>query len=190
MTWRRSPPKVSSMGCSVPEGPVARLRPAVEDDVPAIVAIYNASVAVNTASWDTAPHSVAERLAWFHDRTRAGQAVLVAEQDGRVVGWAAWGPFRSKAGYRLTMEHTLYVAESARGQGVGRLLMAGILETAAAAGVHVLVGAVSADNEASIALHERFGFVDVGRMPQVGAKFGRWLDLVLLHKQLDDRPVP
>lgn len=172
------------------EAPAAVLRPATEADVPAIVAIYNASVAVNTASWDTEPQTVAERLTWFRGRVEAGQAVLVADLEGRVVGWASWGTFRPKAGYRLSMEHTLYVDESARGHGVGRLLMTGIIDTAAAAGVHALVGAVSSENEVSIALHERFGFVEVGRMPQVGAKFGRWLDLVWLQKLLDDRPAP
>lgn len=168
----------------------ATLRPATEADVPAITAIYNASVAVNTASWDTEPQTEADRLAWFRDRTAAGQAVLVAELAGRVVGWGSWGTFRPKAGYRMTMEHTLYVDETARGHGVGRLLMTGIIDTATAAGMHALVGAVSSENEVSIALHERFGFVEVGRMPQAGAKFGRWLDLVWLQRLLDDRPAP
>ena len=166
------------------------LRPATLEDAEAVTAIYNQSVAVNTASWDTAPQSVAERRAAMADRLAAGQAFLVAELDGRVVGWGSWGPFRAKHGYRHTMEHTLYVDESARGHGVGRLLMQGLIDTARAAGVHVLVGALSHENDVSMALHERFGFVEVGRMPQVGAKFGRWLDLVLVQLVLDDEPTP
>lgn len=172
------------------EPAAATLRRATPADIAEIVRIYNASVEVNTASWDTALQTLEERRAWFDARTAAGQAVLIAELGGAVVGWASWGTFRPKAGYRMTMEHTLYVDDAARGRGVGRLLMQGILDTATQAGVHVLVGAVSSENEASIALHERFGFVEVGRMPQAGAKFGRWLDLVLLQKVLDDRPTP
>lgn len=168
----------------------AELRQATAADVPAICEIYNASVETNTASWDTNKHSVDERLAWFAARSRAGQAVLVADLDGQVVGWGSWGTFRDKTGYRLTAEHALYVADAARGRGVGALLMDGIICTATAAGVHVLVGAISSDNHPSIKLHERFGFSEVGRMPQVGAKFGRWLDLVLFQRLLDDRPAP
>lgn len=158
--------------------------------MPAICEIYNASVKVNTASWDTACRSVDECLAWFTARTGAGQAVVVADLDGQVVGWGSWGTFRDKSGYRLTAEHTLYVTASARGRGVGALLMGGIIDTATTAGMHVLVGAISSDNDESIKLHERFGFAEVGRMPQVGAKFGRWLDLVLMQRLLDDRPAP
>lgn len=155
-----------------------------------MVAIYNQSVAVNTASWDTEPQTVPERRAWFEERSAAGQAVLIAEVAGRVVGWASWGPFRDKAGYRMTREDTLYVDESARGLGVGRLLLGGLVSTAREAGVHVLIAAVSHENDVSIALHEKLGFVEVGRLPQAGAKFGRWLDLVLLQLTLDDRLLP
>ena len=177
------------MGCSVAE-PMPILRPATAQDVPAMVAIYNQSVAVNTASWDTEPQTVPERRAWFEERSVAGQAILIAEVAGRVVGWASWGPFRDKAGYRMTREDTLYVDESARGLGVGRLLLGGLVSTAREAGVHVLIAAVSHENDVSIALHEKLGFVEVGRLPQAGAKFGRWLDLVLLQLTLDDRLLP
>ncbi|WP_454229701.1 N-acetyltransferase family protein [Propioniciclava flava] len=168
----------------------ATLRPATPHDVASIVDIYNQSVAVNTASWDTAAQTVAERLAWFEARTTAGQAVIVAERHGRVIGWGSWGPFRAKDGYRMTMEDTLYVDDSARGLGVGSQLLAALIDSARDAGVHALIAAVSHENDASIALHKKHGFTQVGRLPQVGAKFGRWLDLVLLQRTLDDRPLP
>ena len=188
MTSPRSPPRASWTGCWVPE---PRLRRARGDDIEAILAIYNASVAVDTASWDSAPQTLAERQAWFEERAAAGHAVLVAVDDAdTVLGWGSWGPFRAKHGYRLTMEHTLYVAEGARGTGLGRLLLQGLIDTASHAGVHVLVGALTQENTASLALHERLGFVEVGRLPQVGAKFGRWLDLVLVQRILDDAPAP
>lgn len=167
------------------------MRAATRDDVPAILDIYNASVAVDTASWDTAPQGLAERAAWFDARDAAGHAVLVAvDPAGVVLGWGSWGPFRAKHGYRLTMEHTLYVAEHARRRGVGRALMRAIIETAREAGVHALVGGLSHENEVSLVLHRRFGFVEVGRLPQVGVKFGRWLDLVLVELLLDEAAAP
>lgn len=166
------------------------IRRATAADVPAIWAIYNDAVATTTATWDYDPQPLAERQAWFAGHEVSGHAVLVAEVDGRVLGWGAWGPYRAKHGYRLTMEHSVYVDAAARGRGVGRLLLAGLIDTAREAGVHVLVGAVTDDNEVSIALHRAFGFAEVGRMPQVGVKFGRWLTLVLLQLTLDDGPPP
>lgn len=166
------------------------VRPARPDDVPAILDIYNEAVATTTASWDTRPESLAARQAWYDRRVGLGQAVLVAEEDGRVIGWGSWGTFRDKAGYSRTMEHTLYVDAAARGRGVGNALLAAIIETARASGVHVLLGVLSHENETSMRLHEKFGFREVGRLPQTGAKFGRWLDLVFVQLTLDDAPLP
>lgn len=166
------------------------IRAARPEDVPAINAIYNASVAVSTASWDIDPEPLATRQAWFERRARLGHPVLVAEDDGRVLGWGSWGTFRDKPGYARTMEHTLYVAEDARGRGVGNALLAAIVETARAAGVHVLLGVLSNENDVSLRLHEKLGFREMARLPQVGAKFGRWLDMVLVQLVLDDAPAP
>ena len=115
--------------------------------------------------------------------------VLVAVAAGEVVGWCSFGDFRDTTrwpGYQYTVEHTIHVREDNRGDGVGRSLMTVLLERAQSLGKHVMVGAVTAENEASIRFHERLGFVEVARMPQVGAKFGRWLDLVLLQKRMDE----
>lgn len=170
--------------------PPAVVRDAAEADVAAILAIYNDAVANTVATYDLDPVSYESRLDWFTEHRELGQAVLVAEVDGRVVGFGAWGTFRPKAGYAKTMEHSLYVDAAARGLGVGRLLMQALIDTARAAGGHVLIGALDADNRASVNLHEGFGFVEVGRLPQVGAKFGRWLDLAFYQLLLDDAPAP
>jgi phosphinothricin acetyltransferase len=110
-----------------------------------------------------------------------------------VVGFAAYEHFRGDGkwpGYRGTVEQTIHVRESHWGRGVGRALIEGLVERAQAAGLHVIVAAIDGDNEASIRFHERLGFVEVARMPQTGQKFGRWLDLVLMQRVIDDRPQP
>jgi len=122
-----------------------------------------------------------------------GYPVLVAVAATELVGWCSFGDFRDTTrwpGYRTTVEHTVHVREDHWGGGIGRGLMTQLFEAAQSLGKHVMVGAVTADNDASIRFHERLGFVEVARMPQVGVKFGRWLDLVFLQKILDEREVP
>lgn len=164
------------------------IRPAVAADAAAINTIYNTFVTTSTATWDTEVEPVGAREKWLADRQAAGQAVLVAEVAGQVVGYAAWGPFRSKRGYARTMEHTVYVSDAAQGSGLGTALLTELIAQARLAGVHVLLGVISGDNTGSIRLHERMGFTEVGRLPQTGVKFGRWLDLVFLQLTLDDGP--
>jgi len=166
------------------------VRDATRDDVPAILAIYNDAVLHTTATYDLEPVTLADRLAWYDGRRALGHAVLVAEDAGRVVGFGSWGTFRAKAGYDRTMEHSVYVDAAAQGRGTGRLLLRAIIDTARAAGVHALIGVLDADNAASVRLHESFGFVACGRLPQVGAKFGRWLDLAFHELLLDADPTP
>lgn len=167
-----------------------RIRPAVRGDVPAILAIYNDAVATSTASWDVEPVGLEERLARFDAQAAAGLPLLVADADGAVLGYATFGPFRPKAGYARTMEHSVYLAPDARGLGLGRRLMVELIAAAREAGVHALVGALDATNVVSLRLHAQLGFVEVGRLPQVGAKFGRWLDLVFVQLLLDADPHP
>ncbi len=166
------------------------VRPATVEDVPAILAIYNEAVANTTASWDYDPVTLEHRLERFEVARTNGWATTVADEDGRVLGYGSWGPFRSQMGLAQTMEHSVYVDAAARGRGVGRLLLRAIIDTARAAGVHALVGCLDATNEVSLRLHQSFGFVEVGCLPQVGAKFGRWLDLAFLELLLDDADAP
>lgn len=166
------------------------IRRATDADAAAITEIYNDSVAVATASWDEAPERVDDRRAWLADRDAAGDVVLVAVDGDQVLGWAGYGPFRFKSGYRHTREHTIYLAEEARGRGIGRRLLAALIDQARARGVHVLIGSLSHENDVSWRLHESLGFRQVGRLPQVGAKFGRWLDLVFVALVLDELDVP
>ena len=160
------------------------IRPAVVADLPTLTDIYNEAGVGTTASYDIEPVSVQSRRAWFDQSTAAGFPILVAEEAGRVVGYAAYGPFRNKAGYAHTVEHSIYIDPGARQAGVGRALMAHLIAHATARGVHVMVGVLDADNAASIAFHRSLGFVEVGRMPHLGRKFGRWLDVVMVQLML------
>jgi L-amino acid N-acyltransferase len=169
------------------------VREAVDADLPAIVELQNVLLSTTDVEWTETPHTVMERGKWMRQQRERGHPVLVAMASREVVGWCSFGDFRDTTkwpGYRFTVEHTIHVREDQWGQGVGRGLMTGLFDAARVRGKHVMVGAVTGENDASIRFHERLGFVEVARMPQVGAKFGRWLDLVLMQKYLDEREVP
>lgn len=157
---------------------------AEEAHLPGILAIYNPAVTHTTAIWNDVTVDLANRRDWWRGRTAAGFPVLVAAEGDAVLGYASYGPFRPFDGYRQTVEHSVYVAEDAQRRGVATALLQALEARARAAGMHVMVGGIAADNAASIRLHERLGFVETARMPEVGRKFGRWLDLVLMQKVL------
>jgi L-amino acid N-acyltransferase len=164
------------------------VRDATDADAEAISAIYNALVPTTTVAWTEELESVDQRRAWLGDQAERGDPVLVAEVGGEVVGFASYGGFRDSMkwpGYARTVEHTIHVREDHWGSGIGRTLMEALVDRARAAGKHVMVGALDGANDASLRFHERLGFVEVARMPEVGRKFGRWLDLVLVQRTLD-----
>jgi len=113
------------------------------------------------------------------------QPVLVADGDDQLLGFATYGSFRSGPGYRHTAEVTIHLASQARGRGIGRKLLQSLLDQAGEDGIHVMVAGVSAKNPAAINFHQALGFTEVARMPEVGRKDGRWLDLVLMQKLLN-----
>ena len=159
------------------------LRDAIAADVGRILEITNDAIEHTTAIWSLAPTSLDERLAWFRARRQRGYPVLVAEgAGGQVLGYASYGEFRPREGYRHTAEHSLYVDARVRGHGIGSALLGALLERAWAGGVHVLVAGIDGDNRGSIRLHERFGFTKAGHLCQVGRKFDRWLDLVFMQR--------
>lgn len=160
-----------------------RIRPALETDLPAILAIYNDAVENTTAIWNETPADLANRNAWFAERTGKGFPVLVAERES-VIGYGSFGDFRPFEGYRVTVEHSVYVAKEARGHGAGEALLAALIAEAQRMDKHNMIGGIDASNTPSLALHVKFGFEEVGRMPGVGEKFGRPLDLVLMQKVL------
>ena len=161
------------------------IRAAGEEHLPGIMAIYNHAVENTTAIWNDAVADLENRRDWWRGRIDAGFPVLVAVEGDAVLGYASYGPFRAFAGYRLTVEHSVYVAEAARRRGVGMALLRALEAEARRAYLHVMLGGIAADNEPSLALHRKLGFRETGRMPEVGRKFGRYLDLVFMQKILD-----
>ncbi|MGN7879755.1 N-acetyltransferase family protein [Ensifer sp. 22460] len=158
------------------------IRAAIQDDLPVICEIYNDAVANTTAIWNETLVDVANRAAWLKARVDAGYPVLVAVSDeGDVVGYASFGDWRAFDGYRHTVEHSVYVHKDRRGGGIGRKLMVALIAEAERLGKHVMIAGIESENTASIRLHAQLGFVDTGRMREVGTKFGRWLDLTFMQ---------
>jgi phosphinothricin acetyltransferase len=163
------------------------IRDARIDDLAAITDIYNALLDTTTHEWTETPHTVAERAEWLAEQQAAARPAIVAVVDGAVVGWATYGDFRDSVrwpGYRFTVEHSIHVREDSWGRGVGRALIDALEMRARSAGKHVMVAGIDSTNERSIRFHERLGFVEVARMPEIGEKFGRRLDLVLMQRIL------
>jgi phosphinothricin acetyltransferase len=162
-----------------------QIRPATRADLPGILEIYNEAVLNTTATYDYEPRTLDHRTAWFDDHVKTNYPVFVAVNEaGWVVGWSALNRFHDRMGYRFTTENSVYVAADQRGKGVGKLLLPPLIEAARERGLHAIIGAIDAANEASIRLHARFGFEQVGHFKQTGFKFGRWLDVVYMEKLL------
>jgi phosphinothricin acetyltransferase len=160
------------------------IRPAEDRDLAAITAIYNDAVANTTAIWNDDRVEIDNRRAWVAARRALSYPVLVADDGGAVLGYGTFGDFRAFDGYRHTVEDSVYVAGDARGRGVATALLGELIVAARGLGKHVMLAAITADNAVSIRLHEKHGFAIVGRLPEVGTKFGRWQDLVLMQLML------
>ncbi len=158
------------------------VRAATVEDLPAILEIYNHVVLHSTATADETPRSLEARRAWFDEHVTQGLPVIVAtDEEGRVLGWGSLNRYKERTGYRFTVENSVYVAESARGRGVGRALLAEQVAAARRLGMHAILAGIDGDNAASMALHSKQGFVEVARLKQVVYKFERWLDVIYLE---------
>ncbi|MBC7544006.1 MAG: N-acetyltransferase [Candidatus Sericytochromatia bacterium] len=159
------------------------IRPATHADLPAINAIYNHYVLTSTCTYQEEPETQGEREAWFATHGER-HPVTVAEHDGVVIGWGSLSPFRSRGGYRFSVENSVYVEQGRHGQGIGKALMIDLIARATALGYRSIVAGVSADQTASISLHERLGFTRVALFQEVGYKFATWLDVAFLQLML------
>lgn len=158
-----------------------------EQHLPGIMAIFNHAVRETFSIWSETETTLDQRRAWMDTRRKAGFPVLVAVDPARpldVLGYGSFGVFRDFPGYAKTVEHSVYVAPAAQRQGVGRAVLAALIEQARARGLTAMVGGVDSANAASIALHEQAGFEIHGNLKGVGRKFGKTLDLLFMVKAL------
>jgi len=161
------------------------IRPATADDAQAVAGIWNPIIRNTLVTFNSVEKTPDELSVMFREKAAQGYAFFVAQDDdAEVLGFATYGQFRGGAGYRDTMEHTIILHEKARGRGVGRILMLAIEDHARARGAHSIFAGVSAQNPDAIAFHAALGYVKAARLPEVGNKFGQWLDLVLMQKFL------
>jgi len=159
------------------------IRDATEADLTGILAIYNDVIATSNAVYTEMPATLADRQTWFAARREGNFPVVVAVENA-VLGFASFGDFRPWPGYALSVEHSVYVAQDARGRGIGAALVQRLIDEACARGKHVMIGGIDAGNAASMALHTKLGFAEVGRLREVARKFGHWLDLVFMQRML------
>lgn len=163
------------------------LRPATPTDIPAITAIYGPNVRDGIASFEYDPPDAAEMAKRQAAILDAGYPYLVAEIDGAVAGYAYASAYRSRPGYRFACENSVYVAPSAQGKGVGRALLARLVDDCTALGYRQMIAVIgNLGNHGSIALHRAAGFTVVGVLPSIGWKLGRWVDCVLMQRPLGD----
>jgi L-amino acid N-acyltransferase YncA len=163
------------------------LRPARPSDIPAITAIYRPVVLEGTASFEDEPPAEAEMLRRFEAVNGAGYPYFVAELDGRIAGYAYAGAYRTRPAYRFTVENSIYIAPDAQGKGIGRVLLAALIDACTAQGFRLMVAVIGdSANSASISLHRRAGFTFCGTIHSVGYKFGRWLDSIVMQLPLGD----
>ncbi|MCB1247360.1 MAG: N-acetyltransferase [Acidimicrobiia bacterium] len=160
------------------------VRAASRADGSALNAIYNRYIVGSHVSFDTAAWTDAARTEWLTDRLAAGYPVLVAEIDGTVVGGSWAGPWRTKEAYRWSAETTIVLHPDATGRGLGRTLYGALLDELAKRGFHRAFAIIALPNDASVALHERLGFTQLGTLDEAGFKDGRWISTMLLERRL------
>jgi phosphinothricin acetyltransferase len=152
------------------------------DDSEAIRAIYNREVLGSTVTFDLVPRTSEDQIAWMDEHSGAHPAVVAVNDHGRVSGFGSLSPYRPRPAYRTTVEDSVYVDPAFQGKGVGRGLLHELIGLAESHGFHAVIGRIVSGHEASIALHRSCGFEAIGVEREVGRKFGRWLDVVLMQR--------
>jgi L-amino acid N-acyltransferase YncA len=163
-----------------------QIRPARHSDLQEILAINNFEILNSTINYDFVPKSIKVQTDWFEGKQKAGFPIIVATSAEKVVGFATYGSFRPKPGYRFTIEHSVYLASDFRGQGTGTKLLLELIQIAKQSGYHTMVGGIDSSNEGSYLFHQKLGFKEVARFKEVGHKFDRWLDIIFMQLILED----
>ena len=157
-----------------------------EEHAEQILAILNDAIESSTALYDYHPRSIESMTPWFANKAAAGFPVIGAvSPDGELLGFGTFGQFRIQPAYKYTVEHSVYVHKDHRGEGLGKVLMLEVIDAAKKMNLHAIIGAIDAENSGSISLHEKLGFKHVGTLPEVGFKFGHWLDVAFYQLTLE-----
>ena len=153
-------------------------------DAEATRSIYNVEVLESTVTFDITPRTLADQQVWIAEHSGGHPAIVAVDDDDSVIGFASLSPFKPRAAYAPTVEDSVYVHRDARGRGIGELLLREITRLGTDHGFHSAVARIVGGHEASIALHHKCGFVEIGCEREVGRKFGKWLDVVLMQRML------
>lgn len=154
---------------------------AVATHAEGILAIYNHAVTATTDTFDLVPRTLEQQLSWLADHAGAHPAVVAVAADGTVLGFGSLSPYRPRPAYATTVEDSVYVAETARGHGIGKAILTELVRLGREHGFHSVIGRIVGHNEVSIGLHRACGFTEVGVEREVGRKFNRWLDVVVMQ---------
>jgi phosphinothricin acetyltransferase len=166
------------------------VRLARRSDAGAIRRIYNHEVTESTVVFDLVPRTLDAQVEWIDEHSGAHPALVAVDDSGEVLGFGSLSRYRSRPAYATTVEDSVYVRADVRGRGVGSALLSELVATATANGFHTVIARIVGANDASIALHRRCGFELVGVEREVGRKFGRWLDVVVMQRMLGSRTSP
>lgn len=162
-----------------------RIRPATPGDLPEITTLINHYILNTHITFDLEPYTPEQRRPWFHEHNDGGRyRMMVAEDGGAVLGYAATGAFRKKGAYDTTVEVSIACAEGVTGRGIGGRLYGALFDAIAREDIHRVVAVIVPPNPASIALHERFGFRQAGVLTEAGRKFGRYWDVLFMEKPM------
>ncbi len=157
------------------------VRPAIENDLPQLLEIYNDIILHTTAVYQYEIHTPEMRKEWFALKQQQGFPVFVADDNGDIAGFSTISTFRQWQAYKYSVENSVYVAASKRGKGIGKLLLQPLIDASLQMNMHTIIAGIDATNDASLHLHKKFGFKEAAHFKQVGYKFGRWLDLKFLQ---------
>ncbi len=163
-----------------------QIRHALISDLKTILTIINHEIIYGTAFWMTKTQTQDEQLEWFKNHKKENFPIFVAvDEKQQILGFATYNHFRAYDGFKHTVEHSIYLIPEAQNKGLGKQLMQHLINYATQHHIHVMIAAITADNQASIRLHEWFGFKNGGILPQTGLKFNKWLDLLFMYKILN-----
>lgn len=165
-----------------------RTRLAADEDAEAIRSIYNAEVVGSTVTFDLVPRTPARQRQWLAEHRGAHPAIVAVDDNGLVAGFASVSPYRTRPAYATTVEDSVYVRADCRGQGVGKVLLADLVDLAQAHGFHAVMARIADHQDASMALHRACGFELVGVEREIGRKFNKWLDVVVMQRLLAASP--